>query len=391
MKKKLSQNPKLIFPDSLKQKLTLRSKEGALRSLRKSNPQLTDFSSNDYLGFSNNGLISDFAQDKLQAYSSQLHGATGSRLLTGNYDMIEDFESYLKNYYKTEAATVFNSGYDANLGLLSSVGQRQDLILFDELSHASIRDGIALSKAKAYKFQHNNLEDLEQKLTRFKDQFETIYVITEHVFSMDGDNADVEAIVKLCERFGVYLILDEAHSVGTISRKGCDHFDGKLFARIITFGKSFGSHGAAVLGANELKQYLINFAKSFIYTTAPSVGTTARNWAAHLYLEANSTDFEALRSNVEYFQKHIKANQLSGFFIESQSAIQSCVIGGNENVKLISKQLKGNGFDVRPILSPTVPKGKERLRFCLHSYNKKEEIEAALHSLANHLIEKENE
>lgn len=391
MKKKQVQNPKFIFPNSLKKKIIQRHEEGALRLLRTPDPKLIDFSSNDYLGFSNNPFISDLTQDKLQAYSSQAHGATGSRLLTGNYAMIEDLESYLKYYYNTEAATVFNSGYDANLGLLSSVGQRQDLILYDELSHASIRDGIALSKAKAYKFSHNNLKDLEQKLTKFQDQFQTIYIVTEHVFSMDGDSADVDVLVELCEQFGVYIILDEAHSIGTISKKGSDNLDVKLFARIITFGKSFGSHGAVVLGSNDLKQYLINFAKSFIYTTAPSVETTARNWASHLYLESNSTEFETLRSNIKCFKKQIEANQLSEFFIESQSAIHSCVIGGNENVKLISKQLQQEGFDVRPILSPTVPKGKERLRFCLHSFNTEEEIRSVLNVLSNYLIQTKNE
>lgn len=385
MKKNLKKNPKPIFPTSLNQKLTQRSEEGALRSLKRHNPQLIDFSSNDYLGFSKNQFISEFALVKIDVYSSQLHGATGSRLLTGNYDMIEDFESYLKEYYNTEAATVFNSGYDANLGLLSSIAQRQDLILYDELSHASIRDGIALGKAKAFKFKHNDLNDLEQKLTKFQNQFETIYVITEHVFSMDGDSAEVDALVEMCHRFKVYLILDEAHSIGTISKKGSIDFDGKLFARIITFGKSFGSHGAAVLGSSELKHYLINFAKSFIYTTAPSVETTARNWAAHLYLESNSAEFESLRLNINHFKEQIKTHNLSDFFIKSHSAIQSCVIGGNKKVKLISNQLQQEGFDVRPILSPTVPKGKERLRFCLHSFNTEKEILKCLSLLSIYL------
>ncbi len=391
MKPNTTQTYKAIFPASLKKKLSQRQEEGTLRILKLNDSQLIDFSSNDYLGFSKNQFISEFALDKINEYSSELHGATGSRLLAGNYDMIEDFEFYLEQYYNTEAATVFNSGYDANLGLISAIAQRQDLILYDELSHASIRDGIALGKAKAYKFQHNDLIDLEQKLAKFKDQFETTYVITEHVFSMDGDSANVDTLVRLCDKYGVFLILDEAHSVGTISKKGCIDFDGKLFARIITFGKSFGSHGAAVLGSEELKQYLINFAKSFIYTTAPSVETTARNWAAHLYLESNSKEFEALRLNIKYFQEQIKTHNLSEFFIESLSAIQSCVIGGNEKVKSISRQLQQEGFDVRPILSPTVPKGKERLRFCLHSFNSEKEIKMLLTSLATYLIQNEND
>lgn len=380
--KNLSRKPNISLPDSLNQKLVQRKDEGALRSLQKPNASWIDFSSNDYLGFSRNTSIAELATEKRKAYPNELHGATGSRLLTGNYEMIEDFESYLCHYYKTEASTVFNSGYDANLGLISSVAQRKDLILYDELSHASIRDGITLSKAKAYKFEHNHLEDLEKKLAKFKDQFETIYVVTEHVFSMDGDHSDVNALVELCNKFGAFLILDEAHSVGTISKKGCAAQSHQIFARIITFGKTFGSHGAAVLGSEELKQYLINFAKSFIYTTAPSVETTSRNWAAHVYLDSTSTEFEALQLNINYFQKQIQQNKLSDFFIESNSAIQSCVIGGNEKVKTISSQLQQEGFDVRPILSPTVPLEKERLRFCLHSYNTKQQFSKCLSLLS---------
>lgn len=386
--KNLSRKPNISLPDSLKQKLVQRKDEGALRSLQKPNASWIDFSSNDYLGFSRNTSIAELATEKSKAYPNELHGATGSRLLTGNYEMIEDFESYLCHYYKTEATTVFNSGYDANLGLISSVALRQDLILYDELSHASIRDGITLSNAKAYKFEHNHLEDLEKKLAKFKDQFETIYVVTEHVFSMDGDSADVDRIVELCERFGAYLILDEAHSIGTISKRGASEFSESIFARVITFGKSFGSHGAAVLGTQDLKQYLINFAKSFIYTTAPSVETTARNWAAHEYLKQNPEDFEQLNFNINFFLDQIQSQNLSSYFIKSQSAIQSCVIGGNKKVKSISHQLQQDGFDVRAILSPTVPKGKERLRFCLHSYTTKEEIKKVLNHLTNYLIKR---
>ena len=381
MMKNQSQNPNSGFPGSLKLRLTQRSKEGALRTLKSSNPDLIDFSSNDYLGFSRNKLISELASDKLNEYSSDLHGATGSRLLTGNYKMIEDFESYLSLYYNSEASTVFNSGYDANLGLISSVALRGHLILYDELSHASIRDGISLSNAKAFKFQHNNLEDLEQKVLKFKDQFDTLYVITEHVFSMDGDEADVISIVNLCKQYNALLILDEAHSLGTLSRKGVEITENDIFARIVTFGKSFGSHGAVVLGSSELKQYLINFAKSFIYTTAPGVHSTARNWASHLYLESHSEDFENLKSNISCFVNHVKDYNLQPYFIKSSSAIQSCVIGGNDKVKSISDHLQQEGFDVRPILSPTVPKGKERLRFCLHSYNTEEEISKSLSEL----------
>lgn len=384
MKKKLGSTIKMRIPEALQQKLSQRKQERALRSLQTQDPNLIDFSTNDYLGFSTSEAIGELTAQKLSSYATKRSGSTGSRLLTGNYPMIEDFETYLASYYNAEAGTVFNSGYDANLGLLSSVAQRQDLILYDELSHASIRDGVALSKAKSYKFQHNNLEELEQKLIKFRSQFKTIYVVTEYVFSMDGDCTDVARLSSLCEDYDAFLILDEAHSIGTISQRG--FFNNTSFARIITFGKAFGGHGAVILGQQELKHFLINFAKSFIYTTAPSTESTARNWAAHLYFESSEVEFEALRANIKCFQSQIKINQLSRFFIESDSAIQSCVIGGNEKVKTISNQLQQEGFDIRPILSPTVPKGKERLRFCLHSFNTEEEIRLVMLILAKLLI-----
>jgi len=373
---------KLKFPETLQEKLDKRKDEGSFRLLKISDSSLVDFSSNDYLGFSKSQAISEFAQRKLKEYSSQLHGATGSRLLSGNYPLITDFETYLAKQYDAESALIFNSGYDANLGLISSVAQRHDLILYDELSHASIRDGISLSPAHSYKFQHNNLKDLEAKLSKFQNQFETIYVITEHVFSMDGDEVDVEAALEVCETYGACFILDEAHAIGTLSKTGYRDLGNKIFARIITFGKSFGSHGAVILGSQDLQDYLINFAKSFIYTTALGQDTIARNWAAHDYLRTQSQDFESLRSIISYFLETLKTHELASYFIESNSAIQSCVIGGNQKVKTISNQLQAEGFDVRPILSPTVPKGSERLRFCLHSYNTEAEISKSLSKLS---------
>jgi 8-amino-7-oxononanoate synthase len=375
---KANQNLNPLFPETLQEKLNLRKRENALRSLKLTSEDVVDFSSNDYLGFSNKKIIADLALKKREEFKNESQSSSGSRLLTGNYAMIDKFETYLHAYYETEAATVFNSGYDANLGLLSSIGQRQDLILFDELSHASIRDGISLSKAKAYKFKHNDLEDLESKLSKFQHQFKTVYVVTEHVFSMDGDKSDVENIMSICQNYKAFFILDEAHAVGVLNRKGFNQESKAIFARVITFGKAFGSHGAVVLGPSDLKSYLINFAKSFIYTTAPTPETIAKNWAAHLHLEQSLEEFECLRSIIKYFKAEVQFKNLSSHFISSDSAIQSCVMRGNKKVKSISKHLQKEGFDVRPILSPTVPKGKERLRFCLHSFNTEEEISKCL-------------
>ena len=375
------------FPSTLKLKLDERLADGSFRQLKISNSELVDFSSNDYLGFATNNEIENIANSKLKSYENLKFGATGSRLLSGNFPLIQEFETYLSDYYQVEAALVFNSGYDANLGLISAIGQRQDLILFDALCHASIRDGIALSKAKSFKFSHNDFENLKTKLAKFQSEFENIYVITEQVFSMDGDQTDLNKIANICNDFGAYLILDEAHAVGTISQTNIENSNYNIFARVLTFGKSFGAHGAAIFGSSELKDYLVNFAKSFIYTTAPSSRNIAHNWAAHLFLKDNIDDFEQLQLNIAYFKEISSKFNLENCFIESHSAIQSCVIGGNKQVKNISKQLEIKGFDVRPILSPTVPKSEERLRFCLHSFNTKNEIYSVLNILSKLLSE----
>jgi 8-amino-7-oxononanoate synthase len=195
---------------------------------------------------------------------------------------------------------------------------------------------------------------------------------------MDGDKSEVDDVLKICKTHNAYFILDEAHAVGVLNTNGCSEQSQDIFARIVTFGKAFGSHGAVVLGSSDLKSYLINFAKSFIYTTAPAAEITTRNWASHLYLEHNTGEFESLRSIIQHFKAEVQNQNLSSYFIDSDSAIQSCVIEGNTKVKLISKRLQEDGFDVRPILSPTVPKGKERLRFCLHSFNREEDISKCL-------------
>ncbi|WP_127845523.1 aminotransferase class I/II-fold pyridoxal phosphate-dependent enzyme [Psychroflexus aestuariivivens] len=375
-----------IFPSTLKLKLDERLSNGSFRELTIKNADLVDFSSNDYLGFASNENIEKLATSKINDYKDLKFGATGSRLLSGNFPLIEDFENYLADFYQVESATTLNSGYDANLGLISAIGQRQDLILYDALCHASIRDGIGLSKAKSFKFPHKDFENLKAKLAKFQSEFKTIYVITEQVFSMDGDQTDVKEITEICNDFGAYLILDEAHAVGTISQTNVENSNYNIFARVLTFGKSFGAHGAVIFGSSELKDYLINFAKSFIYTTAPSSRNIAHNWAAHLLLKDSIDEFEQLQFNIAYFKEISSKFNLENCFIESYSAIQSCVIGGNNQVKNISKQLEMKGFDVRPILSPTVPNGEERLRFCLHSFNTKNEIYSVLENLSKLLL-----
>jgi 8-amino-7-oxononanoate synthase len=196
--------------DFLHKKLNERKQQNAYRQLRLPNEK-TDFSSNDYLGMVKNGLIPSQSSHELK------HGATGSRLLSGNYALIEETEKLIAAFHDADAGLIFNSGYDANIGLLSSVPQREDTIIYDQLSHASIRDGIRLSFAQSFSFVHNSLADLEEKLRISKGN---IFVVTESVFSMDGDMSPIPEILALCEKYKAHLIIDEAHATGVIGERG---------------------------------------------------------------------------------------------------------------------------------------------------------------------------
>jgi len=390
-----------MFPKKLQQKLNNRKANNTLRQLDESQ-NLVDFSSNDYLGFSKSETIFNTAHEFLISHSLKQNGSTGSRLLSGNHTLYNIVENIISDFHNSESALIFNSGYDANIGFFSSVPQRDDIILYDEYIHASIRDGIKLSNAKAYKFKHNNLEALEKLMLRYfvpkafgvvSESHQDIYVVTESVFSMDGDSPKLVELSELCKKYNANLIVDEAHAIGVFGECGEGliqqlKLESAVFARLATYGKAMGCHGAAILGSNHLKQYLVNFTRSFIYTTALPPHTLATIHQAYHEM-INSKNKNKLHQNIEFFKSEIKRLNLQTFtsgemlegqwgFIESDSAIHCCVISGNEKVKLIAKKLQENGFNVKPILSPTVPKTEERLRFCLHLFNTKEDISNVL-------------
>jgi len=347
-----------------------------------------DFASNDYLGFANSASIFDATHQFLTTNGYKKNGATGSRLLSGNHTLYTLVETHIATFHQVESALIFNSGYDANVGFFASVPQKGDFILYDELCHASIRDGIQLSNAKSYKFRHNDYEDLQRLIDRVKTANSEIYIATESVFSMDGDTPDFETLVQLSEKSDCLLVVDEAHALGVFGEKGEGmiqvlNLQDKIFARIMTFGKGLGCHGAAILGSKKLQDYLVNFARSFIYTTGLPPHSVATIATAYKNLETQNDTLEKLRNNINHFNQNKKLLGLQPLFVRSKSAIQCAIIPGNEKVRNIAGQLQQNGFDVRPILSPTVPEGQERLRFCLHSYNSEAEIEAVLQLLCD--------
>ena len=378
------------FPKPLSQKLQQREQNNALRKLAAPN-DLIDFASNDYLGFAKSNLIFENTHQYLLDNNIKINGATGSRLLSGNHNLYAIAEDYIANFHQSESALIFNSGYDANVGFFSSVPQRNDVILYDELCHASIRDGIQMSNAKSYKFQHNDYSDLEKRILSNNDTAVEIYIVTESVFSMDGDTPNFENLIQLSEKYNCNLVIDEAHALGVFGSPEASGGEGivqslglenKVFARIMTFGKGLGCHGAAILGSTELKSYLVNFARSFIYTTGLSPHSVATILVAYQHLSKEAATVQQLKNNIQHFNQLKIQLGLKPLFVYSKSAIQCAIIPGNEKVKTIANQLQEKGFDVKPILSPTVPEGQERLRFCLHSYNSDKEISEVLQLLS---------
>jgi len=354
----------------IENKLAERKAAGTYRTL-KPESTLVDFCSNDYLGFARSAVLKNEINKELNCLPGVLNGSTGSRLLSGNLSYTESLEQQIADFHNTEAGLIFNSGYDANVGLFSSLPQRGDTIITDELIHASIIDGARLSYANRYTFRHNDIDSLESKLIQAKGN---IYVVIESVYSMDGDTPPLLAILALTEKYKANLIVDEAHAVG-LYKKGLIvelGLESRIFARIITFGKALGCHGAIVLGSNLLRYYLINFARSFIYTTAASIHQIVSIKMAYALLERSDELIISLQNNVKLFKQKINPGLP---LLKSDSAIQCLILGSNDKAKQMARYIQDKGMDVRAILSPTVPQGTERLRICLHAFNHSEEID----------------
>lgn len=346
----------------MRKKLEERREADAFRVLIEHADKI-DFFSNDYLGVSKTA----------SAYQMK-EGSTGSRLMSGNAKRTEAIENELAAFYRQEAGLIFNSGYDANVGLFSCVPQKGDTVLYDFLIHASIRDGIKLSNASAHSFEHNNVAALEEKLQRLDGD---VFVVVEGLYSMDGDAAPLNEMAAVCETYGAFLIVDEAHSGGICGEGGRGltselGLDEKVFAKVVTFGKAYGSHGAVVLGSRQLTDYLINFARSFMYTTALPLSAHEHLLGLVKRVESMDAERRQLLDNITVFKSEMSQSNLE--LIPSDSPIQCVIVPGNTECKLFANKILEAGIAVKAVLYPTVPKGKERLRFCIHAYNSKEEI-----------------
>jgi len=350
--------------DFLLDRLNERKEHNLLRELEVSGERI-DFCSNDYLGIIRNRL--------LRNRPTGLHtGSGGTRILSGNYKLIEEIENRIAGFHDAEAAVIFSSGYDANIGVLGAVPREGDTVLFDAFSHPSVKDGARVSLATSAAFAHNDVVDLKAKLRESKGN---VFVFTEAVFDVDGSIAPLEKIMRVCSEHGAHLIVNESHSVGIFGEKGQGlvhelGMEEVVFARIHGFGNACGSHGAVVMGSEQLKEFLINFCNPLMHSTTLSEQTVSTIWESYKILPQLWQEREHLKNIITTF----KDADIPYQRLVSTTPIQHLVIGNVDEARQVAAQLQQAGFDVRPVFYPSVPKGQERVRLVLHSFNTRGEV-----------------
>lgn len=367
---------------TLLEPLSVREKLGNLRTLTH-RTDCVDFASNDYLGLARNSSLQEEIMQAWNEYPTRRLGATGSRLLTGHHPIIDDLEASISSFHNAETGLLFNSGYSANLGLISTIAQPADILFFDRHIHASSHDGMRLSKARSIPWRHNDTDHLEHCLKSTPYQGFRI-VLVESIYSCDGAIAPITEICEICERYQAHLIVDEAHATGVIGENGeglVSHLQcqQRVFARIHTFSKALGCYGAIILGSHLLKKYLINFCRSFIYATALPMPILLGIHFGYQWLPKTNQERSHLHQLIHHFKQHAAHTHLP--LIPSNTPIQSIEIPGNFRARSLAALLQHHNFDVRPLLSPTVKKGKECLRICLHAFNTISEVTALINLL----------
>lgn len=330
--------------------------------------KLINLSSNNYLGFADNkALTEEFLNTCNAEYS---FGSASARLLTGTLPVYKELEELIAKLYNKDAALLFNSGYHANVGINSSIAGKGDVIFSDKLNHASIIDGMRLAESKFFRYPHNNMEALEKHLIRERNNFDNAVIVSESVFSMDGDIADLKKLVELKEKFNCILILDEAHAFGVFGQKGLGVAEtlgiiNKVDLIVGTFGKAIGSMGAFAVGNKTLIDYLTNKARSFIFSTAlPPINIAFTKWIIE----------NKLPQTYEKRTRMLSIGKNAG----SDSHIIPVVIGGNKETVETCNILYQNGFFTLPIRPPTVPEGTSRLRLSLTTDITEQELQNAI-------------
>ncbi len=330
--------------------------------------EMLNLSSNDYLGLSTNPrLIEEFRSET--DVMALAYSAASSRLLSGNHQYYKMLEDDLSDLFDKEAALVFNSGYHANIGILPALAGKHDLIVADKLVHASIIDGLRLSEAQMIRYRHLDYEHLQSILTQHREEYENVFIVTESIFSMDGDVADLQQLCEIKKEFDAFLYVDEAHAIGVRGTNGLGCCEEQACIEDIdfiigTFGKAFASMGAFVVCANLFREYLINTQRSLIFTTAlPPV-----NVAWTRFILNRMPDFYDLRIKLADVSDRLrKILETKGFETRGSSHIVPMICGSNESSLEMADMLQDNGFFALPVRYPTVPKNEARIRFSLNA------------------------
>ncbi len=338
--------------------------------------RMLNLSSNDYLGLAADRTLREEFLQELTA-DSFLPTSSSSRLLTGNFTIYEELEQTLAELFGTEAALVFNSGYHANTGILPAVSDAQTLILADKLVHASLIDGIRLSTAKCIRYRHNDLKQLEQLLAENHAVYSQVIIVTESIFSMDGDIADLKELVRLKRIYeNVLLYVDEAHAFGARGEQGlgCAEETGcirEIDFLVGTFGKAAASAGAYIVCRRTIREYLVNRMRTLIFTTAlPPV-----NIAWTLFIVRRLAEFRERRIHLKNISNILReALKEKGYTCPSNSYIVPMIVGKSSDTILKAEELQRHGFYALPVRPPTVPEGTSRIRFSLTAEIREEEI-----------------
>jgi len=368
--------------DRIEQFLQEREKDNLLRVLHPADfrenglisfygEEYVDFSSNDYLGLSSHPFLKSASKTTTEQFGTS---ASASRLLSGSLNLHHRLEERIADFKGKEGALLFNSGYQANVGIISSLCGKGDVIFFDKLSHASIVDGILLSKARFFRFLHNDLNHLEFLLKKQRGKFRNSLIITETIFSMDGDRPPLKELVDLKEKYGCKIMVDEAHATGIFGENGSGVVEEEGLTEEIelimgTFSKALGSFGAYIACSKKTTEYLINLCRSFIYSTALPPSVIAANLTSLDLIKKEPFRRKALLETADYFRKELVKR---GFAVKGSSQIVPLIIGGSQKTIKMSQGLQKRRYWVLPIRPPTIPNGETRLRFSLTYYHTKD-------------------
>ena len=360
--------------DELKQQGNLRQfttniQDG--RNIQINQQSMLNLSSNDYLGLASNLHLREQFFDETPN-EHRIMSSSSSRLLTGNFPEYEQLENSLSDAFHGRAALLFNSGYHMNIGILPALSDSKTLILADKLVHASLIDGIRLSTAKYLRYRHNDLNHLIQLLQKYHvdESFDRIIVVTESIFSMDGDETDLSELVRIKQQFNkVMLYVDEAHAIGVRGEQGlgcAEQYDvvDEIDFLVGTFGKALASVGGYLMCHPIIREYLINAMRPLIFSTAQPPICMA--WTHFIFQKALklSTQRQHLHAISQSLQHTI---QHKGFECPSTSHIVPVIIGDSQKTVEKAKQLQHAGFYIMPVRPPTVPKNSSRLRICLNT------------------------